>query len=732
MKKFIKTSLCKGLRACGIPKELALNVLDVITKWYDSNGAEWTMSRIKALRQWYETSLSGHPIPPVWFRHTSQNMPTGVWGAVFKLPTAKALGVLSCGTVFQERELSASQKEKFLHGIAGSGTQNRSDLRALMVLAGKPAWYPKVPEKMPDIPLPTLFDMNGSIPVHEGRERMRPEQQLGEALKGLEESWEEVPQVTFDFLYSQGLEGYMPYGVLGNEYGLELNRPHSSIVGAISVIQEPELKARVVANPNRVLQVTLDPLKQVVMDLVHQLPTQCVFDQQSGMQWTKDQLMSGITLAGSDLTSASDLLDLDLCLELIDFEFGFSRIQGYTDFVQYYRAVCRSDWYSDDLGVVSWKQGSSLGTGPSIGILSLANDAAARISLRINRSIGEDLPPNPRDTHRVLGDDIVMRSELQPQYEEVIAALGGEINHQKTLTSDKVAEFAGRVITRNAIFMKRIKYKDPSDDSFMEYCQQLGDQAKHFLKPRQRRVYQFFKRVPGVMVDGPWMKDSFGVPFSKRYQWYLDEVLPAFARLEPDVPKEQYVDTLFRACLAATPKVKLEEHQRAFQSVVDRADAFAMPFLEEGYLPSDVTPTFRLGGDPRRTNGASTLQTLETVMKGPQDGDVGVSPKELRSLAKLHRKPFKKLIAKEVVPPQMWSEAQRTIPRSFEEWEERVSEPQTSAPSVSSDSRTSLLPDSSETIADILASDSFGFEETPVNNREDEDLLDLIDGMERD
>jgi hypothetical protein len=625
MDKSTHTCLCKGLKACGIPKELAYDVMNTITKWDSQNGPEWTLSRIKALRQWYETYLSGTPVPPDWFKHSKTNMPLGVWSRVFKLPTSKALGVLSCGTIYRSKEFSTSQQKKFLHGLEGSGCQDLEHLRTLVRKSGESSGLhaPHTRSRMPKIEFPTIFDMNGSVPIHDGRSTIRPLESkagddgniiqpsdpYGDGLEALVESWESVPQVTFDFLVSQNLEGYLPLGVLGNEWAMDLNKPHSTVVGRVSVLQEPELKARVVANPNRVMQVTLEPLKTVFMEAANQLPTDCTFDQDSGVRWAQKQLRSHVTLAGSDLTSASDLLDLEGCLRLVEWEFHFSQdIKGYRDFAKYFFEVSRSAWWCPSLNrEVHWSAGDPLGTGPSFGLLTLANNAAARVAVRLQRhdaiQAQEWSSTNYGDYFRVIGDDIIMRKEVQPYYEMVIRALGGEINHSKTLTSDKVAEFAGRIITRDAVYMKRIKYDEPSDASFMSYMSQLGDQAKYFLKPRQRKVYDFFKYVPGIAVEGPWIKDSYGIPFDSRYQWYLSEVQPAFAELEPDRPKSDYDMVLLKATLSRAQANKPE-----YDCVKD----MAQPYLDEGYLPSQVTTSFKIGGDPRLTkSGKNTLQVLE-------------------------------------------------------------------------------------------------------------------------
>lgn len=597
MNKTIQSNLCKGLRACGIPQEQTHQLLNIFEKWYRENGPEWCNSRIKDLRQWYETTLTGCPKPPVWFRHSKEGYPLGIWKWVFKLPKAKALGVLSMNTVLYEEQLSRSQKKKFLHGLEGNRTQNPAYLDSL--LAKVERLNVNKMKVMPKIKFPTLFDMTGSIPVQEGRSTMRPDQKLGLALSALRSSWESIPQVTFDFLVNQDLLAYMPQDVLGNKYQLELQRPHDRCVGRVSVLQQPQLKARIVGNPNRILQVTLEPLKSLYMETARKLPTDVTHDQESGVMWVQNQLRLGNELAGSDLTSASDLLDVELCLKLCDSVYGFSSIKGYKDYRDYFFEVSRADWFCPSLKCnVKWKQGDVLGTGPSFGLLTLTNNASAWLAYKEAKEDGYPLP-HYYDCFRVVGDDIVMRSQLEPYYTRIIESLGGEINHSKTLKSNRVAEFAGRVITSNSSYLKAVKYSEPSDNSFMSYVAQLGDQAKYLLKPKQRQAYNLFKEVPGVLVSGPWMPDSYGISLSARYSWYLQEVEPRLSRVEPDLSLTDYEFLLLKA------ELSLAEVGNATSEF-----EFDNPLIDEGYLPSQVTPTFKVGGDPRLTNGKSQLDVL--------------------------------------------------------------------------------------------------------------------------
>lgn len=604
MEVSIQTNLCKGLRACGIPRKEAHEILNVVEKWYHENGAEWTNSRIKDLRQWYETTLAGDPTPPPWFKHSRDNLPLGIWSWVFKLKPAKALGVLSLNTVFYEDRFTESQKKKFLDGLAGDESLRRHSL------FWPPCYSPqriklRLPKKMPQIQFPTVFDMTGSIPVHDGRSSVRPNNHIGLALKALRSSWESIPQVTFDFLDRQDLLGFMPPGVIGNDYQLELNRPHDRCVGRVSVLQQPQLKARVVGNPNRITQATLEPLKSVYMNILKVLPTDVTHNQELGVAWVQTKLKQGYELAGSDLTSASDLLDIERCLDLVDWTFDISRISGYEDFADYFYEVCRSEWWCPVLDRnVKWEQGTVLGTGPSFGLLSLTNNAAcfaAYKAAKENNEIPDNLPSF--DCFRVVGDDVVMLSVMEEYYSNIVESLGGKINHSKTLKSDRVAEFAGRVITADSCFLKAIKYSEPSDNSFMSYVAQLGDQAKYLLRTRQRKVYDLLKEVPGVVVPGPWMPDSYGISLGLRYQWYLEEVEPALSAVEPDLELEDYRYLLLKADLS------LRESDRSENETPKQV--FDEPFLDEGYLPSQVTPSFRSHGDPRLVNDKTFLDAME-------------------------------------------------------------------------------------------------------------------------
>lgn len=643
MDNSISTSLCKGMRACGLPKKQTYQILNLVTKWYDCCGPEWTVKRLKDYRQWYETHLAGNPMPPAWCRKTRKNLPIGEFGWLFKQPVGKVLGILSLGTVFRESQPSPTQMEKFHHGLRGNGTgdfpnkppesikagfltpysKERMNILSVVDLSSiklverceqypeitdlinqyrrqavkPPSYHPfdrvrDILSKAPEIP--SIACITGeSIPVNSGKLCLHPKT-IVEKVEALRQSWADIPQPVIEFLNRENSLDQVPVNVLGNEYQLELDRPRTRVTGRLGCIQQGELKARWIANPNRVVQHYMRPLQMLYMETLRALPTDCTHDQESGVNWVQEKLRKGIRLSGSDLTSASDLLELTSSEKMVRAVYQFDTLANYKSHLQLFSDISRLEWFNPFSNThETWMQGQPLGTAPSFGLLGLTNNAAALIAAyRCGLS--------PNDSYRVIGDDIIMRSEMLPYYEEVIDLLGGEINHSKTLTSDQVAEFAGRIITRDRVYLKKVNYIEPSDQSFMAIMSQLGPQAIMLLKPRQRAMYQEFRYVPGVAVDGPWPKDSFGEPFASRYQWYLDSPLSE-EKLEPDRKTITHESTLLAWQVSGHSTEEAEKD---------------LPFpMDDSYLESEIPDMSKMRGDPRKVDGMSTLEVLENTSK---------------------------------------------------------------------------------------------------------------------
>jgi len=679
MPEALQTSMCKGLRACGLDKPTTYAILGVIQKWYDSCGPEWTNDRIKALKQWYESILAGHPEPPEWFRHSRSGLPLGVWGRVFRFRNpAKVLAVLSANTVLvhrgsaplpsQERKFESSinggtlSDEKLQEGIDTVGSLTPRTLRTNAEARenGRPMSLPSKqalrridqvydlldPEKL--LP-PTPEYMRKHVPV-EGGQRTRSTATKQERAAALAQSWASLPQATYDFIeamadWDESKLSWIPFYDDSDLIGFSVSgNAVTDVVGRIACLQQPSLKARWIGNPHRITQYCSEPLGAALALLDDADPCTCTKDQEAGVRWAQQRLREGVTLAGADMTAASDLLSLGHALRaatsilsswVLSGRFNAASIDGSSDparllshtvyeeevrqglekldalwrlHLSHFVDVSRAPWVIPQrygmAETATWRQGWCLGTRPSFPLLSLTNSAMAR-----DAAFRAGLPP--KDSYRVIGDDIIMDARILDRYVQNVEDMGGLINHSKTLTSDRVAEFAGRIIFPNRVCRKTYKFRDPGDNSFMEYVSDLGPKALGMLRSRQRRMWDEFRFIPGIAVDGPWDQNSYGEPLDKRLGWALTEVsMLGHEGLTAD-KREESVEAGYLYTQLVSPAVQVRGRDVPVNQVLPDPDE-----PNADYLSAAATVRAQ-SGDPRLVEGKTLLQRLESEAKRP-------------------------------------------------------------------------------------------------------------------
>lgn len=595
-----------------------MEIVNTIAKWHDASGPEWTVSRLKSYKQWYLSTLTGEIKPPSWVRKSSDGMPTGIWSRVFKLRNpARVFAILSSGTVFKGKhgKFTPSQEMKFRTALQGdkskvSGVVGLPIHHIEGLLTDRKINGEYLPRQMIDVRVPGTGCITGSsIPIANGvtihndftRDVVNEAYLL---------SWEYLPHETVEYLDRVDVLDHIPLSLRTSYDGFSF-RGHNE-VGKISIIQEPELKARTVANPNRIAQAYTYPLGKLWYKCLGHLWTDCTYNQGAGISWVQSKLSQGIELSGSDLSSATDLLDLQTCISVVGAalsETSFPKDYRYQEDVRYFVQLSRGYWniQTENPGTVRWVQGQPLGLYPSFALLGLTNNL-------IGWMAAKESGLNPYDSFRVIGDDISMDSRMQSNYENYIAAFGGSINHSKTVTSSKIAEFAGRIIEPSRFYLKTVKFCDPSDNNFMEVVSTLGPRAKGILKPRQRKMWEVFKYVPGLVVDGPWSQDSFGVPLALRYDWYYNNtglVHESFERDQDKIPMES--NFLRMQTLG----------QKGSTDSKELCEILPYP-LDADYLSAlvDRHPKKR-SGDPRLKDGKTQLEWLEEQVSHPAFRDFG-------------------------------------------------------------------------------------------------------------
>jgi len=558
------------------------------------------VDRLKSLHHLYITQLSGiHNIPlDISIAKHRNKVPKGPFRWAWETKnTQMALAVLSCHTAFTHDKVSKKQFKKLVDGLQSKVAEG--------VVMGKSK---RKLEEAPKViyTSPSLFDLTGvSIPTGFTTVNLRKPTRA-KVVKAYMGSWDWVPRETVEFVQSNpSLRNHAPPRLF------EQTGSTRCPVGTLVCLQEESLKARWISNPNRVTQAFLRPLGEVWQKRLDEFPTDCTKKQFDGVIWARNKLRSGVTLAGADLTSATDKLNLNPCLDLVhvalygqgvttradwdawnEVPFGMEYLIAINHFV----GISRGEWLLDGKGM-RWDVGWPLGTRPSFPLLGLVNNLVARKAAR-------ELGLEWQDSFRVCGDDIIMDAKMLAKYQEKIEKLGGELNLSKTLVSDRAVEFVGEVITPSGFYAKRVKAHGLSDNSFMLVCSLLGDQAVYLLKGRQKKVWNELKYIPGIAVDGPYSQASHGEKLENTYLWYLSRV-KSEKKLNESTPYTgaQLSMDLYQA---------LNELGLAGRVLLDRYIPRDNWFWNDQNKTAYVKPS---SGDPRLEDGKTQLETAEAILE---------------------------------------------------------------------------------------------------------------------
>jgi hypothetical protein len=243
-------------------------------------------------------------------------------------------------------------------------------------------------------------------------------------------------------------------------------------------------KIRWIASPHRLHQHALEPMKQRLLEVLVHLPWDCTFDQSKAVLPLQQAFKRGQTVYSLDLSSATDHFPLSFQESILRQLNTEPLWQRYVDlFVSLSRAAWKSDY-----GWLRWRKGQPMGLGPSFPSFALAHGLLL-----------QHLSHGHRDLFYVLGDDVViLDDELASCYLSVLNQWKVPVSTAKCLISDKVAEFAGKVITSDHVF-SGYKWRELDDDNFLIVMKLFGDKFKRMLTARQRRVYMSVRSL-----QPPW------------------------------------------------------------------------------------------------------------------------------------------------------------------------------------------------------------------------------------
>lgn len=265
--------------------------------------------------------------------------------------------------------------------------------------------------------------------------------------------------------------------------------------GHISFIQEAGAKCRVVAVPNAWIQLIYEPIHHYLDGLVKGLIGSCVHDQNKGAFLMEASLTSGKTLYCFDLSSATDRFPLQLQTQVLE-SLGLSTYaRGLETLSQGWDVGIKG---RGNLPFWNYETGQPMGLYGSFPLFHythwLVLFALATASGSFKRC---------KNPFMVLGDDVmILDQKLAHLYSESMIRFGVDVSPTKSISSSKVAEFAGFIgvkTNRSSVVFRPLKWPVNSKEvSPLNLVNALGsaygklglaffEDVKTFQKTRSRR-----------------------------------------------------------------------------------------------------------------------------------------------------------------------------------------------------------------------------------------------------
>lgn len=529
------------LRATGLTTSQARAIVSDVQTWIDGSGEEWAVDRVKEFKKNLLRYYAG--LSPVidhsWAKYRTKG-PSGSFRPLFQMGRKNfrrawnAVMVYS-GIVFNHPELriTSRQWEKMRSAVMRPQVPPEAMIEGLRLVHSSPLslridvssseglpliWYKPSPSRRAPVGHRTVEDIKGVINSLDCLSRRATWTDLNmDILQGTLRGIEPVERDIIEANLRDELRSGTP----------PLEEDYRPLMGVIALIQEPGMKLRFAANPYRVYQMALRPFGDALYDALKRVPNDFTFDQAAGVEAIQQWLGDGLTSISMDLSNASDNIPLDLQLEML------SRMGVGTRWLQFYRDCCRGDWYiqrsrNGPVELIRWTVGAPLGLYPVFASFTLWHHSLVQSCFH---DLGKP-KSGGRWPYAIIGDDLWLGDqEVANLYVDRMTVLGVPASTSKGLVSRSTADFAGRVITPNEV-IQGFKWKGRcSDESFVDYCRNIGPGALLLMKPRQRRVISFIADLPEPYGLG-W--NPLGIPLSERLTptierlWSRDERVRTF------------------------------------------------------------------------------------------------------------------------------------------------------------------------------------------------------------
>jgi len=511
--------LVQRLKALGLNAPLAVRLEALVAKWAEASGPEWTVKRLKSLKIEMINALAGRQVLAPWVHRNRDGIPSGPIAELFRLSQRGkkgrfiAINSLMIYSSFLSEKVTETQRSKFFGSMESTDETGMSVVPRYSryvgnirhIPEGKP-WvnFPLSAERFQPGPDGKSYPETDTFLSFVSALASRPIAKLVRKYSNIFN--EVIPVRLFSDMWKEG-SAEIKYSA----------KPVNLCVGKISYIQEPGFKLRAVANPNRVVQAVLDPLKEVLGEVLKSLPNDFTFDQAAGVERVQKWLIDEKTVYSVDLSDATNLFPLNYtlaCLEKRVRVLDPKLRSRYLSLVGIFSEVSQSPWFSKENGEIQlhkFTRGQPLGLGPSFFSFGLAHNI-----LLMDICWGIGLRKTKELPFAVLGDDVVISDRrVYDEYRKQLDLLGCQVSKEKSLESDKVAEFAGKIILRTEI-IPQFKWRELSDSNFVDFVRNIGPKGVILLSPKQQNVIDIIAKVPDVLGGLGW--NSEGRSFLQRLE----------------------------------------------------------------------------------------------------------------------------------------------------------------------------------------------------------------------
>lgn len=503
-----KDRLCQHFRSLGVKAKDSARFSTLMNKWIESNGEEWTVKRMKSLSSALRQSqITGeYSIPEGWATKKNYKGDKIVKdGLIHRFLCANDNQQLFlANTFFRSYTLimidgkpTKTQLEKFDTAVFGLSEPNYDRELVKDISASSKKFFttfvnkfPKSPEDLYNVqytPLVYVAPNEKTSPCYNDEgdfhdleiytsKRSNPQTKSLYPLMAIEplsRLWVKFPKEVSETILGKGHTHIPP---------VKVRTSKDVPAGTLGFIQEPGCKCRIVASPALSIQAIGEPLKRKLEYISSKVKWMYTFDHQEGRLTTQDWLKKGKTVYAYDSSSFTDRFPVDLQLEVLRVMKDCALLSqfDYEVAVACSKLKFKSEYHSH---LVQYTAGGQpQGWGPSFHLAALTH---AIVAWKCCRLTGQ----NPVETVSVIGDDINICHEATARhYADYMSRLGVDINLEKSVISNRVSEFAGKIITKDVI-IPTIKLK-PGRRNQEQLVKLLDFYPRNFwnnLSPEEKR-----------------------------------------------------------------------------------------------------------------------------------------------------------------------------------------------------------------------------------------------------